>query len=50
MNVAAHQKEKNEKTDKRKAKEERRQAIDFKEAACFPSAVVHGAARLKNGL
>ena len=41
MNVAAHQeKEKNEKTDKRKA-EQRRQA-DFKEAACYLSAVVQG--------
>ena len=50
MNVAAHQeKEKNEKTGKRKAEEERRQA-DFKEAACYPSAVVEGAARRKNGL
>ena len=47
MNVAAHQKkEKNEKTGKREAGEERRQA-DFKEAACYLSAVVHGAA-LKN--
>ena len=35
MNVAAHQeKEKNEKTGKRKAGVERRQA-DFKEAACY---------------
>ena len=35
MNVAAHQdKEKNEKTGKGKAGEERRQATDFKEAAC----------------
>ena len=42
MNVAAHQeKEKNEKTGKRKAGEERRQA-DFKEAACYPSVVVQG--------
>ena len=50
MNVAAHQeKEKNEKTGKRKSGEERRQA-DFKEAACYPSAVVKGAARQKNGL
>ena len=47
MNVAAHQeKEKNEKTGKRKAEEERAQA-DFKEAACYPSAVVQGAARQK---
>ena len=50
MNVAAHQeKEKNEKTGKRKAGEERRQA-NFKEAACYPSAVVQGAAWRKNGL
>ena len=50
MNVAAHQeKEKNEKTRKRKEGVERRQA-NFKEAACYPSAVVQGAARRKNGL
>ena len=43
MNVAAYQdKEKNEKTGKRWAGEERRQETDFKEAACFPSAVVQG--------
>ena len=43
MNVASHQKkEKNEKTGKRKVGEERRQATDFKEAACCPSAVVLG--------
>ena len=47
MNVAAHQK--NEKTGKRKAGEKRRQA-DFKEAASYPSAVVQGSARQKNGL
>ena len=48
MNVAAHQeKEKDEKTGKRKAGEERRQT-DVKEAACYPSAVVQGAARQKN--
>ena len=42
MNVAAHQdKEKNEKTGKRKAGVERRQA-NFKEATCYPSAVVQG--------
>ena len=47
MNVAAHQeKEKNEKTGKRKAGVKRRQA-NFKEAACYPSAVVQGAARQK---
>ena len=50
MNVAAHQeKEKNEKTGKRKAGVERRQA-NFKEAACCPPGVVQGAARRKNGL
>ena len=50
MNVAAPQdKEKNEKTGKRKAGEERRHA-DFKEAACYPSAVVQGAARRKKAL
>ena len=50
MNVAAHrEKEKNEKTGKRKAGVERRQA-NFKEAACYPSAVVQGAERRKNGL
>ena len=49
MNVVAHQdKQKNEKTGKRKAGEERRQA-DFIEAACYPSAVVQGAAQQKNG-
>ena len=43
MNAATHQeKEKNEKTVKRKA--------DFKEAACYPSAVVQRAARRKNDL
>ena len=42
MNVAAHQeKEKNEKTGKRKAGEVRRQA-DFEEAACYPTLVVQG--------
>ena len=47
MNVATHQdKEKNEKTVKRKAGVKRRQA-DFEEAACYPSAVVQGAARQK---
>ena len=50
MNVAAHEeKEKIERTGKRKEGEERKQA-DFKEAACYPSAVVQGAARRKNGL
>ena len=51
MNVAAHQeKEKNEKTGRKKAREERRQATDFKDGACCPLAVVQGAARQKNGL
>ena len=50
MNVAAHQeKEKNEKTGQREEVEVRRQT-DFKEAACYPSAVVQRAARRKNGL
>ena len=50
MNVVAHQeKKKNEKTGKRMAGVERRQA-NFKEAACYPSVVVQGAARRKNGL
>ena len=50
MNVSAHQeKKKNEKMGMRKAGVERRQA-NFKEAACYPSVVVHGAARRKNGL
>ena len=50
MNVATHQeKEKNEKTVKIKAGVKRRQA-NFKEAACYPSAVVQGAALQKNGL
>ena len=50
MNVAAHQeKEKNEKTVKRKAGVERRQA-NFKDAACYPSEIVQGTARRKNGL
>ena len=42
MNVATHQEKKKnevEKTGKRKAGEERRQATDFKEAACSPSTV-----------
>ena len=50
MNVAAYQeKERNEKTGERKTGKERRQA-DFKEAACYPSAIVQRAARQKNGL
>ena len=46
MNFAAHQKKKNEKMGKREA-EEKIQATDFKEAACYPSAVVQRAARRK---
>ena len=43
MSAAAHQdKEKNEKTGKRKTGEERRQETDFKEAACCHSTVVQG--------
>ena len=34
---------------RRRAREKRRLA-DFKEAACYPSAVVQGTARRKNGL
>ena len=50
MNVAAHQeKEKNEETGKRNAGVERRQT-NFKEAACYPFAVVQGSARRKNSL
>ena len=50
MNVAADQeKEKNEKTGKRNAGVKRRQA-NYKEAACYPSALVQGAAQRKNGL
>ena len=50
MNVAAHQeKKKNKETGKRNAGVERRQT-NFKEAACYPSAVVQGAAGQKNGL
>ena len=49
MNVATHrEKEKNEKTVKRKEGVEKRQA-NFKKAACYPSAVVQEAARRKNG-
>ena len=49
MNVTAHQeKEKNEetKTCKKRAgeKKESKQATDFEEAVCCPSAVVQGAA------
>ena len=50
MNVTAHQeKEENEETNKGKRgagemKEKRKQATDFKDAVCCPSAVVQGAA------
>ena len=49
MNVTTHQeKEKNEETKKGKRrageKKKRKQATDFKEAVCYPSAVVQGAA------
>ena len=47
MNVTAHQeKKKNEKTKKgkRKTREKRKQAIDFKKTVCCPSTVVQGAA------
>ena len=50
MNLATHQvKEKDEKTFKRRAEVKRRQA-NFKETACYPSAVVQGATWRKNGL
>ena len=46
MNVAAHQeKEKNEKTGKREAGEERKQSADLKRAACCPLLVVQRAER-----
>ena len=53
MNVTAHQeKEKNEETkkDKSRAGERRKgkQATDFVDAVCCPSAVVQGAAYQKN--
>ena len=53
MNVTTHQekkKNKETKTGKRRAgkKRKRKQAIDFKEAVCCPSAVVQGAALRKN--
>ena len=47
MNVTAHQekeKYKETKTGKRRAGEKRKQATDFKDAVCCPSAVVQGAA------
>ena len=49
MNVTAHQ-EKEKKTGKRRAGEKRKkkQATDYKEAVCCPSAVVQGAAQRKN--
>ena len=46
MNFAARQeKEKTETTDKREGGEDTKQSIDFKEAACCPSAVVQRAAQ-----
>ena len=49
MNVAAHhEKEKNEKTCKREAENKRKQPTNFKEAACYPNAVVQRAVRQKN--
>ena len=49
MNVTAHHQEKNgyTKMGKTKAGEVRRQAIDFKEVVCCPSAVIQGAAQQK---
>ena len=50
MKVTAHQeKKKNKETKrgKRKAGEERKQATDFKEAVCCPSAIVQGVAHQK---
>ena len=49
MNVSSHkEKEKNEETKKGKRgageKKKRKQATDFKEAVCCPSAVIQGAA------
>ena len=47
MNVTAHEekkKNKETKTGKRRAGEKRKQATDFKEAVCWPYAVVQGAA------
>ena len=49
MNVTAHQeKKKNEETKKGKSKagekKKRKQATDFKDAVCCPTAVVQGAA------
>ena len=35
---------------RRRAREERKQSTDFREAACCPTAVVQRAARRKNGL
>ena len=44
INVGANQKRKLE------DRQERKQATNFKKTACYPSAVVQGAARRKNGL
>ena len=43
MDITTHQ-QKEKKASKRKAEEDRRQVMDFKEAACCPSAVIQGAA------
>ena len=51
MNVTAcyeKEKDKEARTSKRRAGEERRQATNFKEAAWCATAVVHEAARQKN--
>ena len=51
MNVVAHQeKEKNEKTNKRKAGKERRQETESEEAACCPSCDRSEGRKAKNGL
>ena len=48
MSVSAYQeKKKNIKAGKTEAGEERKRTIDYKEAVCYPSAVVQGAARQK---
>ena len=50
MNVTAYQekKKKETKTGKTRAGEERKQATDFKEAVCCPSAVVQRAVQGRN--
>ena len=47
MNVTANQKKNETKTGIKKAGERRRQATDFREAECCPSADVLGAAKQK---